>query len=144
MTVPTGAVQSEWVMAPTSRTVCSTGPGAPGALLIEIATSPTPKDVSMLNWPGLKANGLGPDVGSSDRVTTSPVSTRLSTTRYVAGVSGFNNGSTSVSNIASVHIQQPDPGRLKPVEHHCGKTLHEQIAESRIRFRLRTQALGVD
>ena len=80
-TDPTAAVQREWVMAPTSRTVCSTGPGAPGALLIEIATSPTPKDVSMLNWPGLNENGLGPDVGSSDKVTTSPVSTCLATTR---------------------------------------------------------------
>ena len=48
---PTSAEQSEWVTAPTSRTVCSTGPGASGALAIEIATSPTPNDAQHVELP---------------------------------------------------------------------------------------------
>ncbi len=53
---PPPRTASAWLTAPTSRTVCSIGTGAPGAELIEMATSPTPKAVSMLNCPAL--NGV--------------------------------------------------------------------------------------
>ena len=41
--VPGSARQIAALTGPTARTVCSTGPPPPGAPLIEIGTSPTPK-----------------------------------------------------------------------------------------------------
>ena len=69
-----------WLTAPTSRTVCSIAPGAPGAELIEIAISPTPNTVSMLNCPALKAS-IGSSTGSSHNVVMSNVSGLRSTRR---------------------------------------------------------------
>ena len=51
---PTPSRQSAPVTGPTSRTVWRSGPASAGALLIEIAASPTPNAVSMLNWPERK------------------------------------------------------------------------------------------
>ncbi len=56
------------------------GPSSCGALLTEMAASPTPNAVSMLNCPGRKSMGP-PETGESDSVITSPVSARRSTTR---------------------------------------------------------------
>ncbi len=78
---PIGAMHSAWVTAPTSRMECSIGPGAPGALEIEMATSPTPNAVIMLNWPWANADDVRPLGDSRARVTTSPTSTRRPTMR---------------------------------------------------------------
>ena len=79
-TSPGRTAQSARVTWPTARTVCTSGPGSVGSPLIEIGTSPTPIDESIVNCPGRYAS-RSPDAGSSVSVHVSAVSRRRRTTR---------------------------------------------------------------
>src|SRR3974390_2261407 len=111
--------------------VCRTGPpvaGPPvaGPPLIEIGTSPVPNAPSMLNWPGRNAN-TSPAGGSSSSVTVSADSRRVAVTRQGPGavhgpdLTSSDSGCTGVP----VHVQQPQPRRLQPLDGEAGETLHE-------------------
>ena len=79
MTSPGARDQSAWLTAPTSLIVCSRY-SAPGAELIEIATSPTPKTLVMLNWPA-RNRPIGASIGSRNNDAMSGVSRERRTTR---------------------------------------------------------------
>src|SRR5674476_599052 len=83
-TSPTDVRARACVTAPTSRTVCCSGPSAFAAPLTEIGTSPTPNADSIVNWPGMNSSG-GPSVGSSIIVKVSGVSWRRSARRKRRG-----------------------------------------------------------
>jgi hypothetical protein len=74
-----------------------------GALLIDIAISPTPKAQSILNWPHRKFIDGGSS-GSSTSVVMSFVSAMRSTTRCSIGVktSRFSRGATCEGLVESV------------------------------------------
>lgn len=108
--------------------VCSTGPG-PGGELMEMGTSPTPKAVSMLNWPGRKRKG--PPGIESERVYTSVVSFRDSTTWAKTGVHVWSTG-WSTSMTVAVEIEEAQAGGLQAFEDHRTEPLHQLVAEGRI------------
>ena len=145
---PISARHRAWVTGPTSRTVCRSGPSPAGALLTEMAASPTPKAVSMLNCPGRNALG-SPETGARKSVVTSPVSARRSTTRWRTGVIVAGPGAgeiggwlltwssdacTSAATVAPVQVEQPDPGGLQAVEEDGGNP-HDQRSRGRGRRR---------
>ena len=80
ITVPGPAPCSAPLTAPTSRIVCTSTPSPrSGRPLSDIATSPTPKAYSIMNWPGRGA-GSGAASGRSRSVAQSSVSgTRAAT-----------------------------------------------------------------
>src|SRR5579875_2688126 len=108
---PGRAAHSAWLTAPTSRIVCSTGPGDDGSPLIEIGTSPMPGARSMLNWPGRKPNGPG---GSSSSVTTSCDSRLAAVTRHGGDSVHGRCAAASASGRMTVDVQDLQPGGPQP------------------------------
>ena len=110
--LPRPRVHSAWVTAPTSRMVCSTGPGRGGSPLIEIGTSPMPGAPQHVELAGLEAERLAG--GSSSSVTVSCDSGRLAVTRQGAGSVHGRDAAASASVRMTVHVKQLQPGGLQP------------------------------
>src|SRR5665811_2224489 len=151
MTSPIAVRARAWVTAPTSRTVCCSGPATCASPLTEIGTSPTPKADSIVNWPGMKARGT-PSFGSSMIVNVSAVSCRRSTRRKSRGTIALSTGCTAVDSArrgiggsgASVEVEQPHLRGHQPSVHHLGNAFHELIPQMSIGVALAAQARPVE
>src|SRR5579875_3659701 len=126
---PGRAAHSAWLTAPTSRIVCSTGPGDDGSPLIEIGTSPTPGARSMLNWPGRKPNGPG---GCSASVTTSCDSRLAAVPRHGGDSVHGRCAAASAGGRMTVDVRDLQPGGLQPPRRQQREPLHEVEAEPRV------------
>src|SRR5512140_1176399 len=106
--------------------------GLAGSPLIEMAASPTPKAVSMLNWPASKLNGSSI---SMVRVKTSERSRTRFFTRPMRGTMGSACGSTAGRSVVSaIDIDDLQSCGLQALEEDRHEAFHQLVAETVVVF----------
>src|SRR6185295_18030354 len=90
----------------------------------------------MLNWPGAKGSAAPPASGARPRVNVSPVSRDTWRTRNGAGRIGSVAVSTRGSGLAEIEVQELELRRLEAPDRELGETLHQLVAQGRVRLAL--------
>src|SRR5512146_3240052 len=80
---------------------------------------------------------------SSSSVHVSSVSRVRETTRYGTGTMAPRPGASTDAD-AAIHVQEPHPRVLQPVDHHLREPAHQLVAELLVVFTLAAQARAVE
>ena len=138
------------VTGPTSRTVCCRRDRrSRRELLTEMAASPTPNAVSMLNCPGRNSTGPPGDGLQAKRRDVvglvTPADDAVGNRRHGAGAviagagrgptDGGSSGPDSASTVGTVEVEEADTGRLQALEEHGGHPFHQLRSRKRGRRR---------